>query len=647
MADAIPPFDPNKPYTVAKGAAAAPPFDPSKPYTVAGDKAAQQQTGAQTGAAGLVNRVREALTGTHGIFGPDYLKGSAEGLKQMGRTLGQSLLPGAAGARAGGEVAGGALESSGAFAGGEMAPKPVTRVPAGGGSAAQRLLQDFRAVGVPPSMPAVGGGRASGIAANLGRTLPFSPVSRAVDTGISKTASATERVAGQYGAAQPDEAGSIAQNAVRRFASDKSQATSDYAAFDRVMHGAPPAPVTRTVKLLQDLRGRFPNAPGLAGLLTNPKLSRLAGELEPQTTTIAAKTSPVLGPSGQPIVTQAARTVQTGGKLSMPELRELRSQIGYMIEQPQFGPEAIPKAQLRRVYGALTQDMQEAARARGPAAVKALNQATINYGTRMKTLERLDPILRTDAPERSFLRLNQAASTSGSADAGLLRAAKTAMTPEEWGDIGAATIRKMGMPTPGAASTGPFSVGQFSTNYAKLSDHAKDLLFGIEAPGSPRAGLESLSRVVDAQKNVSRLANTSHSAEMVAVYRTAETVLATLAAGKFPWATALFGSGTYGASKLLMSPAFTSWWYQLPTIVKGEPNVTSALPRAVAALQAAVVADRAGGGPAPAFAAPERPAPRPTQAPETARDYLDRRARGGERGPIALPSGITVQAPAQ
>lgn len=562
-----------------------------------------------TGAAGLLGRMRDALTGTHGIFGPDYLKGSAEGLKQMGRTVGAAMnpIPSRAGAEAGGAIVGSVLEGAGAFAGGKMAPEAATaRTSAGGGSAAQRLLQDFRTAQVTPRVPTVGGGRVAGLAAQAGRLVPGSAVSRGLKRDLGETAASAERSAGQYGTAETSEAaGSVAQNAVHRFAADKSQAAADYSAFDRVMHGAPAAPVNRTVKLLQELRGRFPSAPGIGEIFTNPKLARLSDELG-----------------------------KAGGNLTMPEMRDLRSRIGYMLESKTFGPEEIPKADLRRVYGALTQDMQTAARARGPAAVKALNTATLNYGTRMRLIENLEPIAKAGSPEKAAALINRAA-TGG--DAGLLQQAKKAMTPEEWGDIGAATIRGLGKPTAGAASAGPFSASSFSTSYAKISDHAKDLLFGLDVPGSPRAGLEALSRVVGQQKNVEKLANVSHSGEIALIGAAATRVIEEVVSGRIPWGVAAGWAGAYGAGKFLMSPILANWLYRLPDVVKGSPDLATAYPRALAALQTTEAGARM---PAPAMA---QPAPS-TKPPTSARDYLDRRARGeGEGGPVQLPSGITVQ----
>lgn len=437
---------------------------------------------------------------------------------------------------------------------------------------AQQRLQDFTAVGVTPNAPVIGQGRATALGAQAARVLPFSPIRGGMGRALADTAQAAERTASQYGtAATPFEAGGVTRNATRRFAEDRSQAKTDYDEFFRLMHGAKPAPVSNTVKLLQDFRGRFPNAPGLTGLFTNPKLSRILTELEPRTDTIPAQTSGVLDQFGRPTVTRPPQAVQRGGQLSMPELKELRTQIGYQLENPSFGPEEIPRAQLRQLYASLTRDMQQAAATQSPAAARALNRATLNYGTRMRLLDRIEPLLKPDAPERVFARIEQASRSTSTGDVGLLQAAKKALAPEEWNNIGAAMIRNFGNPSAGAVrltEQPDFSVDAFASNWNKLSGRAKDLIFGPDTPSSPRAGLEQLVRVVNAQKGVGKLANTSHTYElgaMAGMASMASDIVASLVTRRNVLPDLAMFTGAYGVSKLMMSPWFTRWLYKLPT----------------------------------------------------------------------------------
>lgn len=440
-----------------------------------------------------------------------------------------------------------------------MAPKVAMHAPPP--SAAQSLAQDFKLAGVPPSIPAVGQGRAAGLTSQVGRTLPFSPVAAGMRRGFDATQQAAGKAAAGLGTPQNAEgAGSIVQNAVRRVGADNSQANRDYAAFDQAMAGAPPAQVGNAQKTLQNIMGRFPSAPKLSGMFTSPVIQKMSQELG------------------------------STAALSVPEIQELRTQIGYQLQHPTYGQDQIPRAQLKQLYGALSRDLQAAARKQGPEAVKALNRATINYGTRMKVLDKLEPLIKGDkSAEATFSQLNNAARSSGGANAGLLRTLKANATPQEWGDIGATMVSRLGAPEAGAkdlaSAAEPFSVSSFVTNWNKLSDAAKDLFFGDLQMGSPRVGLERLARVASAQKNVSRLENVSHSGEYIGAARTVEAVLTAVAGGHLPLPTLGAVGGAYGLSKLLMSPGFARWLYRLPKDIAGAPSEDVAIQRGAAALQ--------------------------------------------------------------
>ena len=456
---------------------------------------------------------------------------------------------------------------------GRMPMHPAPSLP----TPAQSLQQDFQAQGVPASVPVVGQGRGVGMAAQASRLLPASPVAAGMQRTAQGTQQAVERAAAGFGgAANAEQAGGVIQRAMRRMAADKSQAATDYGEFDRLMHGAPPAPATHVIRALNDLYAKFLNNPELDDIFNDPKLSRIRQAVEPHQVTIPAQTSPILGAGGQPIITRAAQTITRGGTLPIQDLKLLRTRIGYLLERPPgVAPAEIPKADLNRVYKALTQDLHTAARARSPAAAKALAVASGNYSMRAATLEALEKVLgKPDEPgvasERFFNRMNSAAQQGGQTNAGLLMRARRMMQPGEWQEIGAATIRRLGTPTAGARDVlaDNFSVSSFATNWNKLTPKAKDLLFGADTPGSPRAGLEQLSRIAQAQKNVGKLSNVSHSGEVLGIIRLVEGVVAAVAAGHFPWAVGMGLGGAYGVSKLLMSPGFTRWLYQAPRLAR-------------------------------------------------------------------------------
>jgi hypothetical protein len=584
MSDA-PRFDPSKPFTVE-----VPKFDPSKPFTVEGAAAPAQKSSildtmwggaapkpaAESGGGILdqiwttpfIQRMREPNAGALDASKATGMQPamersaqiSAEHPYQPGMTAGQMMR--------------GRPEDPAAYG---FSPGNLNRVGpmAPRNPAATARLQDFEGQGITPSLPAVGQGRATGLVAQAGRILPFSPIQRGIAQNTLETQAATERAASQYGTAADEFAGgNVARNAMTRFAADKSQALSDYNTFFGHMQGAPPAPIPNTVRVLSDFKGRFPNAPGLTDIFTSPPIMRMEQELRPRTVNIPGQTSPILNQFGQPTAVTPAQTVQMGGKLGMDELKAFRSKIGEQLEAPTIGPDSIPRGQLKQLYNALTQDMRAAAVARGPDAVRSLARAEGNYKIRMGIIDRLDMITNKDAPEAVFQALDRAATTGGGQDAGLLGAIKRTTTPDEWNDIGSAVIRRLGNPKPGvprAPGEPDFSIGSVATNWRKLTPRAKDMLFGPERPGTPRAGLEELSRVAASLQNVSKLANTSHTAEVGAAFAMVGELFGSLAAGRVPIPELAAYTGAYGASKLLMSPAFSRWLYKAPSIINSAP----------------------------------------------------------------------------
>jgi hypothetical protein len=240
--------------------------------------------------------------------------------------------------------------------------------------------------------------------------------------------------------------------------------------------------------------------------------------------------------------------------------------------------------------------MEAAAAAKGPDASKAFQRANRYYRAGLERIDRIEPLL-SGPPEKAFDKINRAAGQGGGADAGLLEATRKSMSPAEWNDVGAAVVRRLGEPTPNAkdvlADTN-FSVASFSTNWNKLSPAAKDSLFGSNVPDSPRAAIETLARISQAQKNIGKLTNVS---------RTGEFGLWALMAGlglehyqtfiQHPISTIGGGALAYGASKALMSPGFAKWMYRMPETMMKAPNSMVGMQRAMSQLDVAARADRA------------------------------------------------------
>lgn len=467
-------------------------------------------------------------------------------------------------------------------------------------AAAQRMA-NMQQAGIDPSVPAVGGGYAQRLTTGMARALPWSPIESGSQRQLGQAAASAGAAAQQFGAPQGAHGiGSVIKNAIMRFAEDRTQGGRDFGRFFALMHGAPPIPMTNTIAALRNIVPRYPSAPELEDVLNDPAVKRMLSGIEPKQVTAPAIVSPMLGPGGQPIVTTPARTFTQGGTLTVQELKNVRTALGYRLNHIHYGPDTIPKAELSRIYAALSNDMKAAARARGPAALKALETANFNYGTRMNVIKFLGPLVKQGeaSPESTFAKLNAAAQEKGG-DLGLLYKAKQVLNPQEWGDVGASIIQQLGKPTKGQADPNrlPFSVNSFTTNWSGLSAKAKDLLFGPPAPGTPRQGLEALASAAASMKHVEKLANISHSGEYVMAQRVIEGAVGMVAAGlsgQFPAEVASAATGvglSYAAAKLMMMPGFTRWMYELPRVISGARTLQDATRAAATTLQRAVLSN--------------------------------------------------------
>lgn len=510
--------------------------------------------------------------------------------------------PGPEGARAGEELAKGALGAAGAFVGGELGPeiavgRSLVRTPSPARLERAGRLADFQAAGVRPNFAATAGNRGAARVAKMGEVVPIAggPIRKATAATLGDTAATAERLATAHGGQETaEDTAGIVHAGLQRFIKDKSAAKANYAEVDRLMHGAPATTLPATRAVSEDIRHRFADLDDLNAFFNTPVAQKVLGSLKPEK--IPAKVSPIVDAAGRPIVTQPAATKLKEAHWN--DIKELRSEIGRRLFNLGQSANTETRRQLARLYGSLTNDMFAVARAKGPAAYDALRKANSEYAARMKVIDRIAPLVRPDNPDRSFADINRAAQvnpmTGGSRNRPLLESVKKALTPDEWRNIGAAAIRRLGHPAPGTRLPHniPFSAQSFVTNWNKLSATAKDLLFGPDKPGTTRSALETLARVSGYQAEVGRYENVSRSGEMVVTGAVLDRVLTDISHGGVAGiakSAATLGTG-YTVAKILMSPRFARWASRLPRMMRDGASpqlVGQSLARAITGVRGA------------------------------------------------------------
>lgn len=465
-------------------------------------------------------------------------------------------------------------------------------------SKAEQTLSDFAAQKVDPTYPAVSGSRTAGIVANTLRETPGAAdaMEGAAQKSIAQTGAAAERNAASYGTAQDaKDAGDVIQDAVQGFVKKPDVAgmtpeqviaaptrTTSFsqkagALFDRLgshFGDEDMVPLDNTLDALKGPVDRFPTSTDLGKVLTNPKLQQYFSILRPHTEEIPAQTSSILDEFGRPFVTSPAQSIETGGQLTFPEVKELRSTLGRMLDGSQLTTD-IPRADLKTVYGALSKDLESAAETKGPDAIKAFRQANDYYSAGMDRIDQLEN-LTNGAPEAAYGAVLRAAQSGTKGDIGKLMAVRRATPDDQWGNIAAATIRTMGKPIASQADPSAetaFSIPTFLTNYSKLSEGGRNVLFNSSGMAPLRTSLDQLVNVVSKQKNVTKLANPSGTGRTL--------ITAGLGASAYanPVMTGLGLVGANVAARAIMNPTFVRWLYSTASASPAAGAIASNLAR--------------------------------------------------------------------
>lgn len=497
------------------------------------------------------------------------------------------------------EMEAGPIESFGRMVGmGAVAPSTAPRAAVQGPlTQTARRAQEFREAGVTPTMGDITQSgalqRAEAALANLPTGQPLrARTAQQAQEGAEQLAEITRR----YGQALPEEPlGAQVRAGMQRFTGERLPVpateaikaparattfpTKAGALYDRVDDLIPPeTPVTlrSTRDMLSGTREGLEGMEDIADLLDSPTLKRWRTALENRE------------------------------GLTYDTLKRVRTAVGNLINwKTPVDDEA--NASLKRLWGSLTDDMGEAAQAAGPEAVRAWDQARRFYaGGREMIRQRIEPLLRTQRDESIAQRINNAAKARGG-NAAELRTLKQSLRPEEWGDVSASVLERMGQPRGGAPKAIQdigFNPADFVTNWNNLSDRAKSLLFGT---GPQRRNLDRLARVMESAKEKERFVNFSNS------WTQPGALGQLVGAGFFAGTGDLLGliagvAGPYGASKILANPQALRWVLRYPTsttkvgqiaqlsqIARRNPAIASDL-RAIQEQLSALVGSTAGEG---------------------------------------------------
>lgn len=264
------------------------------------------------------------------------------------------------------------------------------------------------------------------------------------------------------------------------------------------------------------------------------------------------------------------------GTLAIEDLREIRSFVGQKLASANLVDD-ISIAQWRGLYGALTKDIEAAAKAKGPVAAKDFKRTNDFYRSGMERIDSvLKPLARAGTPEKAY----KAALEGSDTGATKLWAIRRSVSPQQWNVLQATIIDRLARVTKGRqdASGELASIETFLTNYNGLHPRAKSALFGVDT--DVRKQLDTLAKAGElVKRSGTYLANPSGTAAAALSSGGLATGLGSLSwfiGGNFGVGTAIAGAaagaavGSYGTARLFSSPKFVKWLTQSRTVKPSE-----------------------------------------------------------------------------
>lgn len=223
--------------------------------------------------------------------------------------------------------------------------------------------------------------------------------------------------------------------------------------------------------------------------------------------------------------------------LPFDTVKRLRTQVGDLLTGNELIAEA-PRAALKRVYAALSEDMRATAVAAGRG--KQFDSANAFWKAGMDRVEKsLQPLVNKGAPEKITTYMQNMATTAPSE----LRNIVKSLSATQRNDVAALTLREMGKRA-AQTSEDTFSIASWLTDWNKMPAQSKKILFG-STPGVMDS-LNTIARVTDRLKSGTRVAANPSGTAQAATHSSAMMAGALgLATGNTPL---LMGAlGVYGA----------------------------------------------------------------------------------------------------
>jgi len=191
--------------------------------------------------------------------------------------------------------------------------------------------------------------------------------------------------------------------------------------------------------------------------------------------------------------------------LPFEAVRELKTRIGSQIDDSVFGAKDIPSAEMRRLTGALTEDVKNFVESQGISAKQAFDEMNAWERAYHEQVDYLKGVLdKSGGPEKVY----NAAFAQTKSGPTIVKAVYDNMDEPTRKILTAGFIRQMGKS--GKTDPEPFSLRNMFGNYSDMDEEAKEIIFGSISPQF-KQDMDQLNRaaqlILESEKNLAKSAN--------------------------------------------------------------------------------------------------------------------------------------------
>jgi len=219
------------------------------------------------------------------------------------------------------------------------------------------------------------------------------------------------------------------------------------------------------------------------------------------------------GQAGRAALKRVDDAISRPEGLTYGGLKNLRTEIG-QLKDDALTPNAL-KAPYKRLYGALSDDLETAVRNaggdKGLQAWQRANRLNKAVAERRKSLAQIVGAKGDASTNAVFDRIVALTRDSARGNAEALRRVRSTLRPTgAWQDVRSSVVQELGRdPT---SPTRQFSPRRFLTSYGKMTDEGKQILFG-----DAKQHIDDLALISERSREFARSGNASGSGSLVSV----------------------------------------------------------------------------------------------------------------------------------